>query len=96
MFLVFKVPKPALESPEARFRRLRKEGELLACGEKFWQAVSLWNQALEDKGDGVTDKERSEVLEMKAQALMQVGEKIGGWKSLKITKGLGGVTGNWS
>ena len=69
----------ALEDPSALFRRLRREGETLAEAGRFWRAIHTWQRGLEavlEGGEvrrhGVAEQEIAEVLEMKAQALMQV------------------------
>lgn len=59
-------PSLALEDPPTRLKRLKSEGVVLAEGEKFNQAVLLWDEALE------IDPKDAAILEMKAQALMQV------------------------
>ncbi len=65
------------ETPARRFQRLRVQGERLAEVEKFWQAVHIWNEALEVKASEVRPHEVAQVLEMKAQALMQVNKCTG-------------------
>lgn len=57
-----------LEDPHTRCQRLKAEGITLAEQDRFWQAIHLWNQALEITPQDV------KVLEMKAQALIQVHE----------------------
>ena len=65
---------PKLEDPQTRFRRLRLEAVQLAEQDKFWQSVATFDQALDvdlSGRDGAV-RQKNEVKEMKAQALMQV------------------------
>ncbi|TRY74438.1 hypothetical protein TCAL_01305 [Tigriopus californicus] len=68
------VPPPAkrsllrVEDPPTQGKRLRAEGIFLAEQGRFWQAIHLWNQALDILPQDVR------LLEMKAQALIQVHE----------------------
>lgn len=60
----------ALEDNQIKFNRLKAEGIELASGEKYWQAIGRWDQALSlDPTDGA-------VHEMKAQSLIQLHEWI--------------------
>lgn len=58
----------ALEDEATRVKRLRTEGATLAAADRFWEAVSRFDQAL---GAAPADER---TWEMKAQALMQVHE----------------------
>jgi len=58
----------ALEDNNIRYNRLKKEGSALAEEGRFWEAITRWNEALL-----INDKDAA-LLEMKAQALIQVHE----------------------
>lgn len=60
----------ALEDNHIRFERLKQEGSLLAEEDRFWEAISRWNEAL------CIDSTNVSVLDMKAQALLQLHEWI--------------------
>ena len=71
---VARLDLPKLEDPQTRFRRLRLEAVQLAEQDKFWQSVATFDQALDvdlSGRDGAV-RQKNEVKEMKAQALMQV------------------------
>ena len=57
-----------LEDPQTRFKRLKLEGTQLCEIERFWQAIQLFDQALEIR------PEDAGVREMKAQALIALHE----------------------
>jgi tetratricopeptide (TPR) repeat protein len=79
-------PVLRLEDPEGRFKRLKAEGIALVGSEKFWQAIHLWNQALEIHCDDAA------ILDMKCQSLIALHE----WDPA-IEVGLQGVKAkpNW-
>ncbi|KAL8597855.1 hypothetical protein ACOMHN_061388 [Nucella lapillus] len=58
----------SLEDARAKSRRLNDEAATLAEAERYWEAVKKWDEAL------LLVPNDSHVLEMKAQALMAVGE----------------------
>lgn len=62
-----------LEDKRTLYRRLRREGVELAQDHKYWQALHKWNEALDLNVDEERDDGKN-VLEMRAQALMQVHE----------------------
>jgi len=60
----------ALEDNQIKFNRLKAEGIALAGGEKYWQAIGRWDEALS------LDPTDAAVHEMKAQSLIQLHEWI--------------------
>ncbi|KAK7100916.1 tetratricopeptide repeat protein 33-like [Littorina saxatilis] len=58
----------SLEDAKAKSERLREEGSILAHAERYWEAIKKWDEAL------LLTPSDSKMLEMKAQALMSVGE----------------------
>lgn len=57
-----------LEDPQTRFKRLKLEGAQLCEIERFWQAIQLFDRALEIRADDAG------VRDMKAQALIALHE----------------------
>nr|KAG5709627.1 hypothetical protein BaRGS_001677 [Batillaria attramentaria] len=66
--LATKRSRTQLEDARAKGQRLRAEGATLAEAERYWEAISRW-----DEGLLITPSD-SKMLEMKAQALMALGE----------------------
>jgi len=60
----------ALEDNQIKCNRLKAEGIELAGGEKYWQAIGRWDEALS------LDPTNGAVHEMKAQSLIQLHEWI--------------------
>ncbi|XP_076462331.1 tetratricopeptide repeat protein 33-like isoform X2 [Babylonia areolata] len=58
----------SLEDARAKSRRLSDEASTLAEAERYWEAIKKWDEAL------LIAPSDSQMLEMKAQALMAVGE----------------------
>jgi Flp pilus assembly protein TadD len=60
----------ALEDGPTKVNRLKNEGNTLAEAGKFWHAIKRWNAALE------IDSDHSTIHELRAQALMTLGENL--------------------
>ena len=58
----------SLEDAATKSKRLQSEGETLAEAERFWEAITKWDDAL------LLMPKNHKIFEMKAQAYMHVGE----------------------